>query len=141
MTNETLFKMFNHHFSNCVDARIVVEPQSQKSKQYGFVNFTVKHSAEHAINEWNGRKEIDGRPIRLGWADRAQRNIPTKSYEEVRKLNNYSVTNTTVYIGGVKDGVCEEKLKDIFKEFGEMKELRLFTDKGYAKKIFNKKRG
>ena len=37
-----------------------------------------------------------------------------------------------MYIGGVKEGVTEEKLRHIFSEFGDMKEVRLFTEKGYA---------
>ena len=132
MTNDELYKLFDKSFTHVVDARIVVEPLSQKSKQYGFVNFTVKQSAERAIKEWNNTFEIEGRPIRLGWADRSQRNIPTKTYDEICRLPNFTGTNTTVYIGGVKEGVSEDKLKQIFSEFGDMKEVRLFTEKGYA---------
>ena len=132
MTNDELYKLFDKSFTHVVDARIFVEPLSQKSKQYGFVNFTVKQSAERAIKEWNNTFEIEGRPIRLGWADRSQRNIPTKTYDEICRLPNFTGTNTTVYIGGVKEGVSEDQLKQIFSEFGDMKEVRLFTEKGYA---------
>ena len=53
-------------FSDC---RVVRDPQTLKSKGYGFVSFTKKVEAENAIALMNGQW-LGSRSIRTNWATR-----------------------------------------------------------------------
>lgn len=52
------------------------------------------------------------------------------SYEEV--FSQSSSTNCTVYCGNLAQGSTEEALQKIFGPYGQIQEIRVFKDKGYA---------
>lgn len=52
------------------------------------------------------------------------------SYEEV--FGQSSSTNCTVYCGNLAQGSTEEALQKIFAPYGQIQEIRVFKDKGYA---------
>ena len=52
------------------------------------------------------------------------------SYEEV--FSQSSSTNCTVYCGNLAQGSTEESLQKIFGPYGQIQEIRVFKDKGYA---------
>ena len=52
------------------------------------------------------------------------------SYEEV--FGQSSSTNCTVYCGNLAQGSTEEALQKIFGPYGQIQEIRVFKDKGYA---------
>ena len=56
-------------FSRFRDCRVVRDPQTLKSKGYGFVSFTKKVEAENAIALMNGQW-LGSRSIRTNWATR-----------------------------------------------------------------------
>ena len=79
-TNQDLKNLFESKWPNdIVDARVVINPENQVSKLYGFVTFSSKPSALDSIEEWHQQyiigppytKEWQDKPIRLGWADRS----------------------------------------------------------------------
>uniref|UniRef100_A0A0K8TQX3 Putative apoptosis-promoting rna-binding protein tia-1/tiar rrm superfamily n=1 Tax=Tabanus bromius TaxID=304241 RepID=A0A0K8TQX3_TABBR len=123
--------------SNC---RIVRDPQTMKSKGYAFVSFVKKAEAENAIQAMNGQW-LGSRSIRTNWstrkppAPREQTKPGAKSgrptFEEV--YNQTSPTNTTVYCGGFPANVISEELMHKhFSKFGQIQDVRVFKDKGYA---------
>jgi len=122
-------------FGEISDCRVVRDPQTQKSKGYGFVSFVKKMEAENAIAAMNGQY-LGSRNIRTNWATRkppAPKNDPNAkplSYEEV--FNQSSPTNFTVYCGGVALGLSEELIQKTFSPYGVIQEIRVFKDKGYA---------
>ena len=62
----------NWKFQSCFssrDCRVVRDPQTLKSKGYGFVSFTKKVEAENAIALMNGQW-LGSRSIRTNWATR-----------------------------------------------------------------------
>jgi len=59
-------KLLFQSFSDC---RVVRDPQTLKSKGYGFVSFTKKVEAENAIALMNGQW-LGSRSIRTNWATR-----------------------------------------------------------------------
>ncbi|CAF1279111.1 unnamed protein product [Didymodactylos carnosus] len=95
------------------------------------------------------------RKIRTNWATRkAQaghdgqryREAPNQSYnnEYSQKLDYNEVwqrtgeANSTVYFGGIND-VNEELVRNIFHSYGQIQEIRVFKEKGYAfVKFFSK---
>ncbi|CAG9105588.1 hypothetical protein JYU34_019002 [Plutella xylostella] len=125
--------------SNC---RIVRDPQTLKSKGYAFVSFVKKADAEAAIQAMNGQW-LGSRSIRTNWstrkppANRPNEGAPSNkrakqpTFDEV--YNQSSPTNTTVYCGGFTSNVItEELMQTTFSQFGQIQDIRVFRDKGYA---------
>jgi len=52
------------------------------------------------------------------------------TFDEV--YNQSSPTNCTVYCGGITNGLSEELMQKTFSPFGQIQEIRVFKDKGYA---------
>jgi len=118
--------------SNC---RIVRDPQTLKSKGYAFVSFVKKGDAESAIQAMNGQW-LGSRAIRTNWSTRkppttAGRGSKSTDYEEI--YNKTSPTNTTVYCGGFPANVLtDDMIYKHFGPFGQIHDIRVFKDKGYA---------
>lgn len=126
--------------SNC---RIVRDPQTLKSKGYAFVSFIKKAEAENAISAMNGQW-LGSRSIRTNWSTRKPpppkegngKNFKSGSgkvpcYEDI--FNQTGPTNTTVYCGGFPANVLTDELvHKHFKQFGNIQDIRVFKDKGYA---------
>ncbi|EDW49114.1 GM16372, partial [Drosophila sechellia] len=123
----------------CRDCRVVRDPQTLKSKGYGFVSFVKKSEAETAITAMNGQW-LGSRSIRTNWATRkppatkADMNAKPLTFDEV--YNQSSPTNCTVYCGGINGALSgflnEEILQKTFSPYGTIQEIRVFKDKGYA---------
>jgi len=124
-------------FGEISDCRVVRDPQTLKSKGYGFVSFVKKAEAENAIASMNGQW-LGSRAIRTNWATRKppaprsqnEANAKPLTFDEV--YNQSSPTNCTVYCGGITQGLTEELMQKTFSAFGPIQEIRVFKDKGYA---------
>lgn len=140
-------------FGEISDCRVVRDPQSLKSKGYGFVSYVKRSDAELAINTMNGQW-LGSRAIRTNWATRKP---PTRSggagggggggaafditsggsssgkhlsFEEV--YHQSSPSNCTVYCGGILQGLSDELIQKRFSHYGQIQEIRTFKEKGYA---------
>ncbi|XP_068155261.1 uncharacterized protein trv isoform X2 [Drosophila tropicalis] len=123
-------------FGEISDCRVVRDPQTLKSKGYGFVSFIKKSEAESAITAMNGQW-LGSRSIRTNWATRkppaSKENVKPLTFDEV--YNQSSPSNCTVYVGGVNSALTalsEEILQKTFTPYGAIQEIRVFKDKGYA---------
>ncbi|XP_025833794.1 nucleolysin TIA-1 isoform X2 [Agrilus planipennis] len=122
-------------FGEISDCRVVRDPQTLKSKGYGFVSFIKKAEAESAIAGMNGQW-LGSRSIRTNWATRKppapknDANTKPLTFDEV--YNQSSPTNCTVYCGGITNGLTEELMQKTFAPFGTIQEIRVFKEKGYA---------
>ncbi|XP_076436961.1 cytotoxic granule associated RNA binding protein TIA1-like isoform X2 [Babylonia areolata] len=122
-------------FGEVSDCKIIRDPTTQKSKGYGFVSFVNRADAENAIANMNGQW-LGTRPIRTNWATRKplapvpKENVKQLSYDEI--FNQSSSSNSTVYCGGVSTGLTDELMRNTFKQFGNILEIRVFKEKGYA---------
>ncbi|XP_065211433.1 nucleolysin TIAR isoform X2 [Planococcus citri] len=131
---QTLKEAFSQ-FGEISDCRVVRDPQTLKSKGYGFVSFSKKSEAESAIAAMNGQW-LGNRSIRTNWATRkppvlkGDGNSKPLTFDEV--YNQSSPTNCTVYCGGITSGLSDDVIQKIFAPFGNIQEVRVFKDKGYA---------
>lgn len=144
-------------FGEISDCRVVRDSHTFKSKGYGFVSFVKRQDAENAIAGMNGQW-LGHRPIRTNWATRKMTSLKgssgggigsvgissndnnmvigpnvnnrTMKYDEV--FNSSSITNCTVYCGGIINGLTEELMQKTFCRFGTIQEIRVFKEKGYA---------
>ena len=60
---EVLRELFTQA-GNVVDARVIKERDSGRSRGFGFVTFETEEGAENAIRDFHGQ-ELDGRPLRI----------------------------------------------------------------------------
>ncbi|XP_011662750.1 nucleolysin TIAR isoform X2 [Strongylocentrotus purpuratus] len=125
-------------YGSITDARVVRDPETGKSRCYGFVSFEQEEDAQCAIKEMNGAilPQYPGmKAIRTGWATRKPTShkppqIEAKDYERV--LNETSPNNCTVYVGGLQFKFSEDLLRKVFGPFGAIQEVRTFPEKAFA---------
>lgn len=146
--NETLRNAFSP-FGEISDCKVVKDSGSTKSKGYGFVSFVQKLDAQSAIEQMNGQW-LGSRSIRTNWAARKPPSSGggytgggggggggrTLNYDEV--FRQASASNFTVYVGGTTTA-DENIIREAFKLYGKILEIRYFKDKGYAFVRFDNK--
>jgi len=93
-----------------------------------------KEDAERALSEMNG-EWLGNRAIRCNWANQKV----TSTSTDIAHNNDYglvlaaaSSANTTVYIGNLTPDVTDTLLRSIFDEYGQIEEVRMQKEKGYA---------
>ncbi|KAK4242811.1 hypothetical protein C8A03DRAFT_29045 [Achaetomium macrosporum] len=100
-----------------------------KSRGFGFVNFTAHASAAKAVEELNG-KEFRGQELYVGRAQKKHEREEElrKSYEAARleKANKYQGVN--LYIKNLSDDVDDDKLRQMFAEFGPITSAKVMRD-------------
>lgn len=116
------------------EAKVIRDPQTMKSKGYGFVSFPLKESAEKAIEGMNGQM-IGRRQIRTNWASRKPNgsedgSTKEQTFEEV--FNATRADNTSVYVGNLNSSTTEEEMRETFSTIGTVNEVRIFKQQGYA---------
>ncbi|KAL3981829.1 RNA recognition motif family protein [Acanthocheilonema viteae] len=121
-------------FGEISEVKVIRDPQTLKSRGYGFVSFSLKESAEKAIEEMNGQM-IGRRQIRTNWAvrrsDGGEENVMKPStYDNI--FNATHATNTSVYVGGISPATTDEELIRSFSAIATVTEVRVFKQQGYA---------
>ena len=126
-------------FGEISDCKVVKDPQTFKSRGYGFVVFVEKCDAEVSIqsmnSQWLGRKMI-----KVRWATKklSTASPPETKVVEANNLDYDDVfsqttgTNTTVFCGGLKQDITEETLQEAFEAFGTIDKIKIFKEKGFA---------
>ena len=71
-TDESLKKAFSA-YGEVVDARVITDRFTGRSRGFGFVEFDVASNASEALEAMNGG-EVDGRNVRVDRAESRQRN-------------------------------------------------------------------
>jgi len=146
-------------FGQISDVKVIRDLQTLKSKGYGFVSYVDREDAERAIEQMNGQW-LGRRAIRTNWATRKP-GMPGPSYgmregnegggggggnpnkrgnltyDEI--LGQASPTNCTVYVGGVGGNTSDEDLRQVFMKYGNVVEVRVFRQQGYAFVRFDQK--
>jgi nucleolysin TIA-1/TIAR len=119
------------------DCKVIRDPQTHKSRGYGFVCYVNKEDAEMAIAGMNGQW-LGGRPLRTNWATGKGTTTSTPTQKSRRELdyddvyNQTGPTNSTVYVGGIQSELTDELMREHFSQFGQVQDVRIFKDKGYA---------
>ncbi|EJW83197.1 RNA recognition domain-containing protein, partial [Wuchereria bancrofti] len=132
--NNCTLKAAFESFGEISEAKVIRDPQTLKSKGYGFVSFPVKENAQKAIEEMNGQM-IGRRQIRTNWAvrrfDGGEENaMKPPTYDNI--FNATHAANTSVYVGGISPVTTDEELMQSFSAIATVIEVRLFKQQGYA---------
>ncbi|KAL1921775.1 uncharacterized protein VTP21DRAFT_10417 [Calcarisporiella thermophila] len=138
VTDEVLSKAFSA-FGSMSEARIMWDPNTGKSRGYGFVSFREKSDAEHAISTMNG-EWLGSRAIRCNWANQKTQpertshavvnsSVPLTYESVVTQTPQY---NTTVYIGNLSPTTTQEHVIPFFQSFGYVVDIRVQAERGFG---------
>ncbi|XP_033830683.1 polyadenylate-binding protein 1A-like isoform X1 [Periophthalmus magnuspinnatus] len=114
--NKALYDTFSA-FGNILSCKVVCDENG--SKGYGFVHFETHEAAERAIEKMNGML-LNDRKVFVGrFKSRKEREAEMGA--RAREFTN-------VYVKNFGDDVDDEKLREIFSQFGNALSIRVMTD-------------
>jgi heterogeneous nuclear ribonucleoprotein A1/A3 len=116
-TTEESLRAYFIKYGQVIDAVIVKEPKTNKTRCYGFVTFQRAFSVDDVMKQ--RPHTVDGREIET------KRATPR---EEVGKPGA-GVTTKQLFVGGIKEGMTEENLREVFGQYGSIKDTNIMRDK------------
>jgi len=130
VTDKALQKAFSP-FGDVKDARVMIDPNTGRSRGFGFISYRTKQEAESALGQMNG-EWLGSRAVRVNWANQKSQNQPNPT--ELTELGTES--STSVYVGNLPAQVSEDSLRQLFSEFSpSIEQIRIY--KGFAFVHFN----
>ena len=130
----TLFEAFAQY--NCSDSR-VVRGEDGRCLGYGFVTIRTQDDATAAVTAMDGSR-VMGRPLRVSLARTARHSDtgssggggarppdPPASTDVVTVARQTPETNMTVHVGNLLGTETEENMRNAFKEYGEIDNIRV----------------
>ncbi|KAK6646105.1 hypothetical protein PHAVU_L009343 [Phaseolus vulgaris] len=144
VTDYLLQETFRAHYPSVRGAKVVTDPNTGRSKGYGFVKFSDESERNRAMTEMNG-VYCSTRAMRISAATpkkttasyAAPAPVPKPTYQmpaytapvQVQQPE-YDANNTTVFVGSLDLNVSEEELKQNFLQFGEIVSVKIQAGKG-----------
>lgn len=116
-TDEDLKKTFGEY--GPITSAVVMKDGDGKSKCFGFVNFENADDAAKAVESLNGKK-IDEKEWYVGRAQKkSERELELKArFEQSMKETVDKFQGVNLYVKNLDDSIDDEKLKELFSEFG-----------------------
>ena len=115
-------------FADCgevVSARVQMDRNTGKSRGFAFVEFATVEAANAAVAQ-NGQKEIDGRVVNI---DKTTSKPANPEGRAKAFGDSQSEPSTVLFVGNVSFNTTEDQLWEVFAEFGEVKSVRLPTER------------
>ncbi|KAG8389012.1 hypothetical protein BUALT_Bualt02G0185100 [Buddleja alternifolia] len=144
VTDYLLQETFRVSYPSVRGAKVVTDPNTGRSKGYGFVKFADEMERNRAMVEMNGMY-CSTRPMRISAATPKKTNpgVP-QQYPAVAAVYpapvytapvqtipvDNDINNTTVFVGNLDPNVTEEELRQIFSQFGEVAYVKIPASKG-----------
>eukprot|EP00258_Populus_trichocarpa_P001840 XP_002301171.2 polyadenylate-binding protein 2 [Populus trichocarpa] len=125
-TDEDLKSIFEEH--GAITSAVVMRDADGKSKCFGFVNFENVDDAAKAVEALNGKK-FDDKEWYVGKAQKkSERELELKGRFEqsLESVEKYQAVN--LYIKNLDDSVNDEKLKELFSDFGTITSCKVMHD-------------
>ncbi|KAJ7980775.1 Polyadenylate-binding protein [Quillaja saponaria] len=143
VTDYLLQETFRAHYPSVRGAKVVNDPNTGRSKGYGFVKFSDETERNRAMTEMNG-VYCSTRPMRISAATpkkttgfqqqyaatKAIYPVPAYTMPVTTVSGDYDMNNTTIYVGNLDPNVTEEELKQTFLQFGEIVSVKVHVGKG-----------
>ncbi|KAA6364652.1 MAG: putative polyadenylate-binding protein RBP47, partial [Streblomastix strix] len=87
VTDTILFQTFFAKFPSCKQAKVITDPQTGQSKNYGFVRFNTPEDFKSAIVRMNGQLCM-GQPMRIRAATSTKRNAEMRGERELAEIES-----------------------------------------------------
>ncbi|KAA8528512.1 hypothetical protein F0562_035867 [Nyssa sinensis] len=126
-TEEDLKQLFGEY--GTITSVVVMRDGDGKSKCFGFVNFEDADDAAKAVDALNGKK-IDDKEWYVGKAQKKfERELELKSrFEQSAKEAVDKFQGVNLYIKNLDDSIDDDKLKELFSEFGTITSCKVMRD-------------
>ncbi|XP_072972025.1 polyadenylate-binding protein 2-like [Typha angustifolia] len=126
-TREDLIKIFGEYGS--ITSAVVMMEADGKSKCFGFVNFENSEDAARAVQELNGKKFND-KEWYVGRAQKkSEREMELKGrFDQNMKDAMDKSQGLNLYLKNLDDNIGDEKLKEIFSDFGKITSCKVMRD-------------
>lgn len=132
LNDDTLKEMFEK-YGTITSHRVMVK--DTKSRGFGFVAFENPESAEHAVQELNGKELSDGKNLYVGRAQKKnERQMELKRrFEQLKmeRLTRYQGVN--LYVKNLDDSIDDERLRKEFSPFGTITSAKVMLEEGRSK--------
>uniref|UniRef100_A0A5B6YUX9 Polyadenylate-binding protein n=1 Tax=Davidia involucrata TaxID=16924 RepID=A0A5B6YUX9_DAVIN len=128
VTDEDLKKTFDKYGS--ITSAVVMRDADGKSRCFGFVNFQNPDSAAAAVENLNEASFNDDKVLYVGKAQRkAEREAELRAkFEQERNSRLEKLQGANLYLKNLDDGINDEKLKELFSEFGTITSCKVMLD-------------
>jgi polyadenylate-binding protein len=127
-TDEQFRELFEK-YGDVTSASLARDPETNKNRGFGFVNFINHEHAATAVEELNG-KDFLGQDLYVGRAQKKHEREEElrKSYEAARieKASKYQGVN--LYVKNLEDDVDDEKLRELFTPYGTITSAKVMRD-------------
>ncbi|KAJ0087509.1 hypothetical protein Patl1_08912 [Pistacia atlantica] len=126
-TDEDLKNVFGEY--GPITSAVVMRDGDGKSKCFGFVNFENADDAANAVDALNGKK-FDDKEWYVGKAQKkSERELELKGrFEQSIKETVDKFQGLNLYVKNLDDGIDDEKLKELFTEFGTITSCKVMRD-------------
>lgn len=134
ITDADLEKIFGQY--GPITSAAVMRDANGKSKCFGFVNFQNPEAAAAAVENLNGTSLNDDRVLYVGKAQRKEeRDAELRGkFEQERTSRHDKLHGANLYLKNLDDSINDEKLKDLFSDFGTITSCRVMLDSQGASK-------
>lgn len=144
VTDYLLQETFRVQYPSVRGAKVVTDPNTGRSKGYGFVKFSDETERNRAMNEMNG-VYCSIRPMRISAATPKKTTGFQQPYTAAKAVypypayttpavsaiaTDYDANNTTIFVGNLDPNVSEEELKQTFLHFGDIVYVKIPVGKG-----------
>ncbi|KAL0017430.1 hypothetical protein SO802_004499 [Lithocarpus litseifolius] len=126
-TDEDLKNIFGEF--GAITSAVVMRDADGRSKCFGFVNFENADDAAKAVEALNGRKH-DDKEWYVGKAQKkSERELELKGrFEQSMKETVDKYQGLNLYVKNLDDSINDEKLQDLFAEFGTITSCKVMRD-------------
>ena len=130
VTDEDFRKLFEK-YGEVTSASIAREPESGKSRGFGFVNY-VKHEDAATAVEALHNKDFKGQILYVGRAQKKSEREEElrKQHEAARQEKASKYQGVNLYVKNLDDDVDDEKLREIFAGAGTVTSAKVMRDTG-----------
>ncbi|XP_062193406.1 polyadenylate-binding protein 8-like [Phragmites australis] len=127
VTDADLKEMFGNY--GIITSAVVMRDSDGKSRCFGFVNFENSDDAALAVQELNG-KMFNDKELYVGRAQKkSEREMELKEkFEKNLQEVADKHQNTNLYLKNLEDSVDDEKLCELFAEFGTITSCKVMQD-------------
>ncbi|KAB1200097.1 Polyadenylate-binding protein 5 [Morella rubra] len=133
-TDDDLKKLFGAY--GTITSAVVMTDANGKSRCFGFVNYQSTDDAVAAVEKLNGTPVSDDKVLFVGRAQsKAEREAELKAKFEQEKISRYEkLQAANLYLKNLDDNVNDDKLKELFSEFGSVTSCKVMLDtQGHSK--------
>ncbi|KAL4319209.1 hypothetical protein GQ457_18G016330 [Hibiscus cannabinus] len=112
-----------------ITSAVVMRELNGKSKGFGFVNFESADAAARAVESLNGKKFGD-KEWYVGKAQKkSEREVDLKlRFEQSMKESADKVQGANLYVKNLDDSLSDEKLKELFSQYGAITSCKVMRD-------------